>query len=449
MRTYDKYKNSGIEWIGEIPDHWEVKKLKFIGNFTASGIDKKIEPNEPLVQIINYTDVYGNLSHSLVKKDYMFVSATESKIKEHQVIIGDLLFTPSSETIQDIGISALVVEELPNTAYSYHILRFRFRKKIYLNYRKYLCNNHYVLNYFSSSAEGTTRKILNRDDFNNTIVVLPSFKEQTAIANYLDSKTTEIDQTIADKEALINLFEEEKKALINEAVTKGLNPTVQLKPSGIDWLGDIPEHWEVKKLKYVAINRPSNVDKKSKEDEREILLCNYVDVYKNDSITSDIEFMKATASESQIENFRLQKGDVIATKDSETPDDIAVPAYVEEDFKDVICGYHLTHIKPLPNFMIGKYLFRLLQTNYTREYFSALARGVTRYALNTSSFSEMPTLLPPIKEQTTIVQYIETETFNINEKIKLTKQEIELLKEYRQALIFEAVTGKIKVFEDE
>jgi type I restriction enzyme S subunit len=117
------------------------------------------------------------------------------------------------------------------------------------------------------------------------------------------------------------------------------------KYSGLHWIGEIPEHWEVKKLKYVAETCPSNVDKKSKEDEEEVLLCNYMDVYKNEYINSTIEFMNATASESQIKTFKLNKGDVLATKDSETPDDIAVPAYVQEDFDNVICGYHLTHIK--------------------------------------------------------------------------------------------------------
>ena len=122
------------------------------------------------------------------------------------------------------------------------------------------------------------------------------------------------------------------------------------KNSGVEWLGEIPEHWEVKKLKYVTSPNPSNIDKKSKDGEESVFLCNYVDVYKNEYIDSGLHFMKATANNAQKSKFLLEKGDVIVTKDSETPGDIAVPAFVIENFNNVVCGYHLTHIKPRKNF---------------------------------------------------------------------------------------------------
>lgn len=126
------------------------------------------------------------------------------------------------------------------------------------------------------------------------------------------------------------------------------------KDSGVEWIGEIPEGWEVKKLKYIADARPSNIDKKSKKDEKSVFLCNYVDVYNNEFIGSDLSFMKATANEDQIHKFILKMDDVIVTKDSETPDDIANPALVIENFDNVVCGYHLTHIKPKA--INGRYL---------------------------------------------------------------------------------------------
>ncbi|MFQ5685397.1 MAG: hypothetical protein ACE5GV_01925 [Candidatus Scalindua sp.] len=117
------------------------------------------------------------------------------------------------------------------------------------------------------------------------------------------------------------------------------------KQSGIEWLGEIPEHWEVKRLKYVSQILFSNVDKKTHNNDKEVLLCNYVDVYKNDIIDESIDFMKATANENEIEKFRIEKGDVLVTKDSESPDDIAVPAFVNSNFENVLCGYHLAIIK--------------------------------------------------------------------------------------------------------
>ncbi len=219
------------------------------------------------------------------------------------------------------------------------------------------------------------------------------------------------------------------------------------KSSGITWLGDIPEHWGVKKLKYLANINPSNIDKKSKDDEKEILLCNYVDVYKNEYINNDLDFMKATATDEQIAKFILRKGDVIATKDSESPDDIGIPALVTEDFNNVVCGYHLTHIKPSSIF--GDYLFRWFQTQYLKSYFEVSANGVTRFGIGVDKFNSTLVLTPPLSEQKAIASYIEKETGRIDIKIAKTKRIIELQKEYRTALISEAVTGKIKIFKND
>src|SRR5690554_6743883 len=264
MKKYDSYKDSGIEWIGEIPEHWEECRLGVIGGFTSSGIDKKIVEDEPTVKIINYTDVYGNKEKILnTEKDYMEVTSPQSKINQHSVKKGDLIFTPSSETKEDIGLSAVVVDDLDNTAFSYHVLRFQFNKEVNLLFKKYLCNNYPVLNYFSKNSKGTTRQILGIEDFKNAKVVIPPKSEQTSIASFLDRKTSEIDEIIADKKRLLELYEEEKTAIINQAVTKGLDPNAPMKDSGIEWLGEIPEHWEVKKINWSFENIGSGTTPKA------------------------------------------------------------------------------------------------------------------------------------------------------------------------------------------
>ena len=244
MKRYEIYKDSGVEWESKIPSNWSVKKLGYIGNFTASGIDKKISEDELPVKIINYTDVYGNKNKTIDSSfNFMVVTAKKERIVEHSVNKGDLIFTPTSESTEEIGLSALVTEDLEETAFSYHVLRFQFKDEVDINFRKYLCNNHFVLNQFSIRAQGITRYTLRRSDFKNTMVFLPSPQEQTQIANYLDYKTGLIDNIIAQKEELIQKLKEQRQAIINEAVTKGLNPNAKLKDSGIEWLGEIPEHW--------------------------------------------------------------------------------------------------------------------------------------------------------------------------------------------------------------
>jgi type I restriction enzyme S subunit len=156
-----KLKESGIDWIGKIPEHWKVERLKALGDFETSSVNKKIEEEEELVKLVNYTDVYGNMNKEVWNSDsYMVVSANKLQLRFKRLRQGDVLFTPSSETIADIGVSAVVMEDLKNTLYSYHILRLRFSLKIQLNFKKYLFNNDFVQEYFSKSATGTTRKIL-------------------------------------------------------------------------------------------------------------------------------------------------------------------------------------------------------------------------------------------------------------------------------------------------
>ncbi len=441
MKRYIKYKNSGIEWIGKIPEHWEVKKLKYVALANPSSINKKAVKGEREIFLCNYTDVYNN---DFINSELSFMRATANNAQIEKFLLekDDVIITKDSETLDDIGVPALVIENLQNVVCGYHLTHIK-PKNIQGSFIFRFFQTKLLNSYFEISANGITRYGLGINKINSAPIFIPSYEEQTTIASYLDRKTAEIDELITKKERLLQLYEEEKTALINQAVTKGLNPHVPMKDSGIDWLGEIPEHWEVKKLKYVAGANPSNIDKKSKDGEAEAFLCNYVDVYKNDFINGEINFMKATASESQIEKFILQKGDVLATKDSETPDDIGIPALVIEDLDNVVCGYHLTHIKPLK--VKGEFLFRFLQSQYLRSYFEVSANGVTRYGLGVDKFNSALILYPPIEDQIQIVQYIEKETARIDTKVAKTKKLIELLKEYKTALISEVVTGKVKV----
>jgi len=433
MKKYEIYKDSGIEWIGEIPEHWSLNKVKhnfsFKTGFTPpSGKTEYYEGGSHIW--INISDLQEKEIHDSANK------ITDKAIEEFKPEIvpkGSLLYS-FKLSVGRVGFN--MVDCYTNEA----IFSIDPNGSANLNFFYYSLPEQIIKN-ANENIYGA--KILNQELIKNAFLVVPTPEEQTAIANYLDRKTAEIDELIADKIRLLELYNEEKTAIINQAVTKGINPNVPMKDSGIEWLGEIPEHWEVKMLKYVANSYPSNVDKKSKEGEKEVLLCNYVDVYKNDFITSEIQFMKATASDSQVEKFKLKKGDVIATKDSESPEDIAIAALVREDFENVICGYHLNFIRPIHIF--GDFLFRFFQSKYTKGYFFNAANGVTRYGIGTEKFSNFVICVPPFVEQQSIVHHIETECTRIDTKKSNTKKLIDLLTEYRTALISEVVTGKIKV----
>jgi type I restriction enzyme S subunit len=235
-----------------------------------------------------------------------------------------------------------------------------------------------------------------------------------------------------------------------------VRPYSSYKSSGFEWLGTIPAHWWIGRLKFVADAWPSNVDKHIHEHEQPVLLCNYVDVYNNEFITSELELMQGSASQSEIDKFALRKGDVIITKDSESWDDIAVPAFVSDNLTGVICGYHLTIVRAHPDSFDPRYLFRLFCSELMNYQFKIEANGVTRFGLPISAINNAILLKPPLDEQEAIVEFIDEETARVDDLIKamggatdadaIPKDSfIGLLYEYRSAIINNAVTGKFDV----
>ena len=216
----------------------------------------------------------------------------------------------------------------------------------------------------------------------------------------------------------------------------------EYKESGAEFIWNIPKDWELKRLRHVAIFNNSNVDKKSYEDQADVKLCNYTDVYYNEFITPDLEFMNATASESEIDKFRLAEGDVIITKDSEDPNDIGIPALVKQDMHDVVCGYHLTVIKS-HEFDLSGFIHRSIQSHPTKAHFFVESPGITRYGLGQDAIGDIPVCIPPKEHRSTIVSAINTETNRINTLIKKKTRFLELIKEKILALVMnEQIQGK-------
>ncbi len=221
---------------------------------------------------------------------------------------------------------------------------------------------------------------------------------------------------------------------------EGLKPYPAMKDSGVAWLGEVPEHWEVRRLRNLADMRVSNVDKHTKEGEQPVRLCNYVDVYKHDYIRPSMCVMQATATRDEVDRFRLAVGDVLITKDSEAWDDIGVPALVRETAPDLVSGYHLAILRPLKQCLSGDYLLSVLQSTPAQYQFHVEANGVTRYGLSHAAIKSIWLPTSPLPEQAAIVRFLDHADRRIRRYIGAKQKLIKLLEEQKRAIIHRAVT---------
>lgn len=283
------------------------------------------------------------------------------------------------------------------------------------------------------------------DRFGAISISIPPLEGQNHIVAFVRATEKEIARFIRNKRRLIELLKEQKQNVINQAVTRGLDPKVNFKPSGVEWIGDIPEHWDARRLRTLAAVRASGVDKNTNEAEVPVMLCNYVDVYKNDRITAAIDFMKATATPEEIRAFELKAGDVIITKDSESWDDIAIPTFVPEAIPGVVCAYHLALIRPFSGEIEGEFLFRAFSSDPVADQFRIAATGVTRFGLAQGAIKGAFFPLPPLEEQWAIIAHINEKCAEISQAISRAEREIALMREYRIRLISDVVTGQVDV----
>lgn len=410
--------NTKTAWLGEFPAHWEVLRIKNL----FQEMDSRSETgSEELLSVSHYTGV--TLKRESLENEDDHLTNAESLVGYKLVQQGDLVINIMLAWNGSLGISPY--NGITSPAYCV----YRIKGDNNPEYFGYLFSTNLFKAEFRRHSTGIidSRLRLYSDKFFSIFTVVPPKDEQDEIVQYIKAQEEKISLFIQKKQRFIELLKEQRQSKIDEAVD-GTN-----------------KNWLNKKLKYIADIKFSNVDKHTIEDEIPVRLCNYVDVYKNDYITNDLEFMNATATETEIEKFTVLKGDVIITKDSEEATDIAVPTFVKEDLENVVCGYHLALIRANENEIMNEYLFRKFQSSELKAYFAIKATGVTRVGLSMGEITGVKISYPKsIEEQKQIVSHIKTETATIDTAIAKAEREIELIREYKEAMIAEAVMGKRK-----
>jgi len=437
MKKYDSYKDSGIEWIGEIPSHWAIKKLNYcfeqIGSGTTptAGKSEYYENGE-----FNWLQT-GDLNDTEIFETSKKI--TQSALNDYSTLRfyqkNSLVIAMYGATIGKTGL--LNIESTTNQACCV------LSKPKGLNHRFAFYWLNYVKPHVISLSYGGGQPNINQEQIRSLKIQIPTPEEQTAIATYLDRKTAEIDELIADKKRLLELYEEEKTAIINQAVTKGINPDVPMKDSGIEWLGEIPEHWEVKRLKTIARVQTGRTPK---------IQNSQIDFFENGEINwftpSDFD-----GNSVLIESKRKLIFEAIETGEVELfPENSIFLVSIGATLGKVSYFREKASANQQINIIIFHPTFNPVFGYYflvgNKEVITLEADYTTLPILNQSKTKSLSFAVPPFKEQQSIVNYIEAECSRLQAKKSKTEKLIALLTEYRTALISEVVTGKIKVIEN-
>ena len=398
------------------PDGWRQVRLGDVAEVAFSGVDKRTVDGELPVHLCNYTDVFYN-RRIHVGMDLMTATAALSERDKWTLRKGDVLFTKDSETPDEIGIPSFVVDDMPGVLCGYHLGMARPRKDVVDGaFLAEALSSEESRKQFARIANGVTRFGLTLDATKALPILLPPLPEQRAIAAVLDS----IDDAIEGAEAVIASTEHLRDALLHDLLTRGL-PGQHAEWRDVPGLGTIPADWQVMRLGDVADVAFSSVDKKTVAGEVPVELCNYTDVFYNRRIRAGMELMTATATLSERDKWSLKTGDVLFTKDSETPDEIGIPSCVAEDMPNVLCGYHLGLARPRTDIVEGAFLADALGSSESRRQFSRIANGVTRFGLTLDATKALPILLPPLTEQRAIVAVLD----GIEQALKVVQDEWE------------------------
>ncbi len=445
MKQYDTYKPSGIEWLGDIPEHWEVKRVKdSVVSPLKYGANEAAEDDNPLnPRYIRITDFSDN---GLLKEE-TFKSLPHSIAKDYLLNEDDILFARSGATV---GKTFIFKNYNGKACFAGYLIKVSLNKKIMTPSFLYFFSKSYSYDNWKNfiNTESTIQNI-SAEKYNNLLLPFPPLSEQTAIANYLDTKTAAIDRKIELLTAKVDKYKALRRSLINETVCRGLNPNAPLKDSGIEWIGMIPAHWEIKRMKSLGEIETSSVDKKTLDNEALIKLVNYTDIYGNTNkeIWNNDNYMIVSANEKQLKSKKLRTGDVLFTPSSETIEDIGVSAVVMEDLNNTLYSYHILRFKfyEILDLKFKKYM---LNNDFVQYYFSKSASGTTRKILGLNIFWNLHVILPPLAEQIEIGQYLDEKTTQIDTILTNIGEQINKLTQLRKTLINDVVTGKIKVTED-
>jgi len=440
MRKYPKYKETEVIWVKSLPDSWEELRVKYFSIFrngySFKGTDFFDDEKYPVIRIGDIQDGKVNLSEAKKVSKNIYEEAKKFSNKR-----GDILLALTGATI---GKSAIYdTDEI--SLLNQRVAALRPNKKANIDFLKYLIEAPEFKTLIDFECYGGAQENIGKGQITSAKFPIPSLPEQNAIVRFLDYKTGQIDSFIANRQKQIELLKEQKAGIIKKAITKGINPNAKMKDCGIEWIGDVPEHWEIWKIKHTSyvkgrIGWDGLRSDEFFENEYAFLVTgtDFIDGKVNWKTCYQITKERYL----QDKHIQLKEDDLLITKDGTIGKTAVVKGLV--GFASLNSGVFV--VRPLRKY-ISDYLYFILNSNVFTQFINITTTGTTILHLYQNIFEIFEYTVPPIEEQQAIVHYINEESKIIDSLISKYQKQIDLMQEYRTSLISQAVTGKIDVRE--
>jgi type I restriction enzyme S subunit len=441
LKPYNKYKNADVEWLGDIPEHWEVKRVKDISRKIGSGVTplggSEVYVDEG-VTFLRSQNVYDN---GLRLKKVSFISEEiYDKMKSSQLKPLDILINITGASI---GRSCLVPLDLQKANTNQHIAFIRLNHSLNNCYfLSWWLKSPFIKKHIEREQIGAAREAFNLAQIARIPFPFPNESEQTKIANYLDQKTTAIDKKIKILKAKIKHYEALKKSVINETVCRGLDKSAPMKDSGVEWIGEIPKHWENYRVDYISKLVRGNTAFKKDEllPKGEYVALQYGKTYKVNEVDNSFEYF--VNSEFYKKSQIVVQGNIIIISTSETIEDLGHSCFYNRNDVGLLGGEQIL-LKPNNEIIDGKYLYY-----FSKKFNVELrkdAKGLKVYRFNVNNLKCLVLAIPPKPEQIEIANYLDKKTGTIDSIVNNVKIQIERLEELRKVLINDVVTGKVLI----
>lgn len=436
-QKYDAYKDSGVQWLGNIPNDWEIVRFRDICNFSKGLTITKENLQDTGIPCVNYGEVHSKYGFEVSPERNELKCVSEDYLKSSPkslIAYGDFIFADTSEDIDGSGNFTYLNSNVMTFA-GYHAVIVRPKPYINVRFLAYVFDSLSFRHQVRTAVKGVKVYSITKAILKDTAVWLPNVNQQYEIAQFLDQKKAQIDQAIAIKEQQIALLNERKQIVIQQAVTKGLDPNVEMKDSGVEWIGQIPEHWEVFANRAIFSER-----NESGRDGLPLLSVSIHTGVSDEEMDEDTNVQGRVKIEDKSKYILVKKGDIAFNMmrawqgaiGAVSVDGMVSPAYIVAKPTKRIDANFFEYQYRCPEFI---------------QQMGCYSKGITdfRKRLYWDGFKQLSTLVPPISEQLKIIEFIKALNNQIETVVSVKTQQIQKLKEYKTTLINDAVTGKIKV----